>query len=325
MKRQGIIVFLLAALTLPLAAQQSAARARAQQQQKLLQVPRTSIIKNVNEVNVVFSAIDKRHRIVLGLKPSQIQVYDDGKPQTITRFYPEGDMPLRIALLLDTSTSITERWHFEQEAAIEFIESVLRQGTDKAMVVAFDSAIQIAQPFTSNEEKIAQAIHSLRPGGGTALYDAIYDTSAEKLMHDGHDLRNVIVLITDGDDDQSQYAATEALRMAQKAGAIVYTIGTDPTGSDPKDDEILKMFATDTGGRYFFPFQAPALGRAFASISYELRHQYVVAYDPDDFVANGAFHRVQVKILLKNISARTPPGYYATAAAPAAAGATSGG
>lgn len=320
MKTRGILLFLLAGLALPLAAQKSGAPKAPGRQ-----LPQTSIVKNVNEVNVVFSAIDKRHRIVLGLKPGQIQVYDDGKLQTITRFYPEGDMPLRIVLMLDTSTSISERWSFEQEAAIEFIESVLRQGTDKAMVVAFDSAIQVAQPFTSNEEKIARAIHSLRPGGGTALYDAIYDTSSEKLMDDGHDVRNVIVLITDGDDDQSRYAASEALRMAQRAGAIIYTIGTDPTGSDPQDDDILKMFATDTGGRYFFPFQAPDLGKAFTSISYELRHQYVVAYDPTDFVANGAFHRVKVKILLKNIDARNPPGYYAGAQAQAQTNAAPGG
>ncbi|MGH9536018.1 MAG: VWA domain-containing protein, partial [Terriglobales bacterium] len=305
MKPRLIPWLLLAALAAPAWAQ-SGARKRSQPPPQNL--PRTSIVQNVNEVNVVFSAIDSRHRIVLGLKPTQIEVFDDNKPQAITRFYAEGNLPLRIALLLDTSTSISDRWPFEQEAAIEFIESVLRQGTDKAMVVAFDSSIQVVQGFTSNEEAIARAIHSLRPGGGTALYDAIYETCHEKLMRDGHDMRNVIVLITDGDDDQSRYAATEALRMAQRAGAIMYTIGTDPTGSDPRDDKLLAMFAKDTGGRYFFPFQAPDLGKAFASISYELRHQYVVAYDPNDFVPNGAFHRVKIRILLKNIYARTQPG-----------------
>ncbi len=309
MQSRWLSLLLLAGLAQPglaQAAPRGAAKAAPQHA-----LPRANIVKNVNEVNVIFSAIDKRHRIVLGLKPSQVEVLDDNKPQAITRFYSEGDMPLRIALLLDTSTSISQRWPFEEAAAIEFIESVLRQGTDKAMVVAFDSSIQVVQGFTSNEEKIARAIHSLRPGGGTALYDAIYETCRQKLMHDGHNVRNVIVLITDGDDDQSRYAATEALRMAQRAGVIMYTIGTDPTDSDPRDDQLLEMFAKDTGGRYFFPFQAPDLGKAFASISYELRHQYVVAYDPDDFVPNGAFHRIKIKILLPNIYARTQPGYYA--------------
>lgn len=299
-----VVLFL---ASLPVAAQGTAAPPAPAQRQSP-----TTIVKNVNEVNIVFSALDKHHHIITGLRRDQVEVFDSKHPQVITRFLSEGDLPLRIALLIDTSTSVRGRFKFEQEAAIEFIESVLRQGTDKAMVVAFDSNFQVVQDFTDNEEALAQGINSLRAGGGTALYDAIYYTSRQKLFHDGSDLRNVMVVISDGDDDQSRYSASEALAMAQQAGAIIYTISTDQTGSDPEDDKLMKNFADATGGRSFFPFEAPELGHIFASITNELRHQYVVSYEPNDFIANGTFHPIEVKILVKNVIARTRRGYYAT-------------
>lgn len=272
----------------------------------------TSIVKNVNEVNVVFSAVDKHNRIITGLRQDQIKVLDANKQQAITHFFTEGDLPLRIALVIDTSTSVRGRFKFEQEAAIEFIESVLRQGTDQAMVVAFDSSIQVVQNFTGDEEALAKAINSLRAGGGTALYDAIYTTAHDKLLRDGNEIRNVMVVISDGDDDQSRYSASEALAMAQQAGAILYTISTDQTGSDPKDDQLMKEFADATGGRGFFPFEAPELGHIFAAITNELRHQYVVSYEPNDLVPNGSFHPIVVKISVKNVIARARRGYYAS-------------
>lgn len=271
----------------------------------------TTIVKNVNEVNVIFSAVDKHHRIVEGLRQNQVEVFDANHRQRITRFSTEGNMPLRIALLIDTSASVADRFKFEQEAAIEFIESVLRQGKDQAMVVAFDTSVQVYQPFTDDEESLAKAINSLRAGGGTAFNDAIYDTARDSLLRDGPDVRNVMVIISDGADDASQYSLSEALAEAQRAGAVIYAISTDQTNSDQTSDDLMRNLARETGGRSFFPFEAPELGHVFAQITDELRHQYVLSYDPDDFQPNGAFHPIAIKILVKNVQARARRGYYA--------------
>lgn len=305
------LAFVLALAVLPLAAQTAAAPPAQPSGSARPQKP-TTIVKNVNEVNIIFSAVDKHHHIVTGLRKNQIEIFDAKRPQAISRFYPEGNMPLRIALLIDMSTSVRGRFKFEQEAAIEFIESVLRQGTDKAMVVAFDSSIQVVQDFTDDEEALAKAINGLRAGGGTALNDAVYTTAHDKLLNDGPNVRNVMVVISDGDDDQSRWSHTEARNMALRADALIYTISTDQLGSDPNDDKLMKDYADSTGGLSFFPFEAPELGHIFASIANELRHQYVASYQPNDFVPNDSFHPVQVKILVKNVEARTRRGYFAT-------------
>ena len=271
-----------------------------------------TIVKNVNEVSIVFSAIDHRNRLITGLTKNMVQVYDDKHEQQITRFLTQGDLPLRVALLMDTSNSIRDRFHFEQEAAIDFFGAVLKKGRDQGMLVAFDSSLQVVRDFTDNENSLADAIRSLRPGGGTALYDAVYFTSHDKLMPGGNSVRKVIVIISDGADDQSRVSLQEAIEMAENAGAIVYCIGTEPTGSDPQSDDVLKKLADETGGRSFFPFEVSGLDKAFQSILFELRNQYIVSYQPNDFVADGSFHPVDVKVLLKNVKARARRGYYAT-------------
>lgn len=299
---------------LRLRAQQPPSTPPQQQQSQMPIKPGTpTIVKNVNEVSIVFSAVDTRHRLITGLQPSMVQVYDDKHEQKVTRFLTQGDLPLRVALLMDTSNSIRDRFKFEQQAAIDFFGAVIKKGRDEGMLVAFDSSLQVVNDFTDKEESLAQGIHSLRPGGGTALYDAVYFTAHDKMMPGGNSVRKVIVIISDGADDQSRVSLQEAVEMAENAGAIVYCIGTEPTGSDPQSDDVLRKLAEETGGRVFFPFDATGLDKAFASILFELRNQYIVSYQPNDFVADGSFHPVDVKILLKNVKARARRGYYATA------------
>ena len=273
-----------------------------------------TIVKNVNTVPLTFLALDRKGHFVPGLTASQVEILDNGEPQTIQRFDAQGNLPMRVVLLLDISNSIRTRWEFEQRAAIDFLQSVLTPGRDQAMVVGFDTTPHIAQPFTDNEPKLAQAIRGLNPGGGTALYDTIYLISHDYLgpgAPGGGEMRNVIVVISDGADDQSRYSRDEALGMAQDAGAVIYTIGTEPTRLDPTDDKVLERFAQQTGGRSFFPMRASDLGVAFRSIITDLRHQYVVSYSPNNFVPDGAFHTVQIKIHLKGVTARTRKGYFA--------------
>lgn len=273
-----------------------------------------TIVANVNTVPLTFLALDKKGHFVPGLTAPQVQIYDNGTLQKIQKFDSEGNLPLRIALLLDISNSIRDRWTFEQQAAIDFLQSVLVQGRDQAMVVGFDTTAHLTQGFTDNYEQLARAIRVLNPGGGTALYDAIYQVSHDDLgpaSAAGGGERNVIVIISDGADDQSRYSRDEALGMAQDAGAVIYTIGTEPTGLDPVNDKVLERFSEQTGGRSFFPIEAHDLGVAFQSILTDLRHQYVVAYSPNNFTPNGAFHTVAIKILEKGVIARTRKGYFA--------------
>ncbi|HXR97071.1 MAG TPA: VWA domain-containing protein [Terriglobales bacterium] len=281
----------------------------------------TLIVKNVNNVPLTFLALDKHNHFVSGLEASQIQIFDNQQPQRITHFDAQGNLPLRIVLLLDISNSITTRWAFEQRAATDFLQSVLVEGRDQAMVAGFDTSLHVAQPFTDNYEKLAAAIRSLNPSGGTALFDALFQTAHDDLgpgAPGSGDFRNVVVIISDGADDQSRYSREEALGMAEDAGAIIYTIGTEPTGSDAESDAVLKRLSSQTGGLSFFPIEAHDLGAAFQAITSDLRHQYVVTYDPNNFVPNGEFHTVEIKIAVKGVTARTRKGYFARpAAAPA--------
>src|SRR6185312_4746016 len=224
-----------------------------------------SFVKTVNTVPLVFLALDKHHHFVPGLNQSQIQVYDNNQLQKITKFDAEGNLPLRIALLLDISNSISTRWEFEQRAATDFLQSVLVEGRDQAMVVGFDTSTHLAQRFTDNYELLARAIDSMRPSGGTALYDAVYATAHNDFGPSSApgEVRNVIVIISDGADDQSRYSRDEALEAAEDAGAVVYTIGTEPTGLDPENDKVLQLYAEQTGGRSYFPMEARDLGTAF--------------------------------------------------------------
>lgn len=276
----------------------------------------TVIIKTVNTVPLVFLALDKHHHFVPGLQPNQIQIYDNNELQKVQRFDSEGNLPLRIALLLDISNSISTRWSFEQKAATDFLQSVLKEGRDQAMVAGFDTSTHVVQSFTDNYEKLAHAVTSLNPAGGTALYDALFQTAHDDFgpaATGPGEVRNVIVIISDGADDQSRYSRDEALGMAQDAGAVIYTIGTEPTGLDKESDNVLRLFADETGGRSYFPIEARDLGTAFLAISDDLRHQYVASYSPNNFVPNGQFHTVEIRVLEKGVVARTRKGYFARA------------
>lgn len=280
------------------------------------QAPPPTIVKNVNAVPLVFLALDKHNHFVPGLQASQVQIYDNNQLQQLEHFDAEGNLPLRIVLLLDISNSISSRWDFEQRAATDFLQSVLKEGRDEAMVAGFDTSLHIAQRFTDNYEELAHAIQSLNPSGGTALYDALYLTAHDDFgpgAGEPGEVRNVIVIISDGDDNQSRYSRDEALAMAQDAGAVIYTIGTEPTGADPTYDKILELFADQTGGSSYFPVEARDLGAAFEAIASDLRHQYVVTYSPNNFVPNGEFHTVQIRLLAKGLVARTRKGYFAKA------------
>jgi len=307
--------FFLAAMALCCAAvpaQQAVAPAA--QKPEVVEDPGTRIILDVTRVNMLFTVTDKKGRFVTDLVKDDFQVIENKKPQTIAEFTAETDLPLRLGILIDTSNSIRERFKFEQEAAISFIQSVVHQGHDKAMVVSFDTSAELVADLNDDIEKLESSIRGLRPGGGTALFDAIYFACRDKLSKDQprHKFRRAIVIVSDGDDNQSQYTRDQALEMAQKADVVIYAISTNVVRGETDGDKILKYLTAETGGQAFFPFKVEDLEQSFENIANELRHQYNVFYRPEPLNTDGKYHTVEMKVKgRRDLVVRCRKGYYA--------------
>jgi len=274
----------------------------------------TRIILEVNRVNMLFTVTDKKGKFITDLGKEDFQVTENKRPQTIQEFTAESDLPLRIAILIDTSNSIRDRFRFEQQAAVDFITSVIRPRQDKAMIVSFDSSAELVADLIDDPEKLAAAVRSLRPGGGTALYDALYFACRDKLQQDQprHKFRRAVIIVSDGDDNQSRVSRDQALEMAQKADAVIYCISTNISRIEADGDKVLKYLAVETGGQAFFPFKAEDLAQSFENIANELRHQYNVFYRPDPLKTDGLYHSVDLKVKgRKDLIVRARKGYYA--------------
>jgi VWFA-related protein len=274
----------------------------------------TVISLNVNLVNLLYTVTDKKGRFVTDLNQDDFEVYENKKLQKISQFSAESDLPLRLAILIDTSSSIRERFRFEQEAAIEFLNSVQKPHTDKAMLVSFDTQAELRSDLMETVSPVANAIRALRPGGGTALYDAIFFASRDRLGVDQprHKFRRAIVVLSDGDDNQSRYSRDQALELAQKNDVVIYGISTNITRNETPGDRVLKYFTLETGGRAFFPFKVEDLAQSFQDIANELRHQYSISYTPNPLVTDGLFHPIELKVKgRKDLVVRVRQGYYA--------------
>ena len=274
----------------------------------------TTIVKQVDEVNVVFTVTDKRGKFVNDLTKDDFHVIDDNKPaQSIRSFRSETNLPLRVALLVDASNSIRDRFKFEQEAAIEFLNQIIHQ-QDQAFVLGFDTTPEVTQNFTNNTEALSRGVRMLRPGGGTAMYDAIYYACRDEIMakdKSNIETRRAMILLSDGDDNQSRVSREEAVEMAQKAEVIIYTISTNSSGMRLKGDKVLEHFAEETGGRAFFPFKVQDVSDAFLQIQDELRSQYALSYKPANLEPNGKYHAIQILADNKKYKVRSRKGYYA--------------
>lgn len=275
----------------------------------------TKIRVGINEVNVVFTVTDKHGKRVTDLKEADFRIVDDSKPAVeIRSFHAETNLPLQVGLLIDASSSVRDRFKFEQESAIEFLNQTVRKRYDQAFVVGFDVTPEVTQDFTDDTEKLAQGVRALRPGGGTALYDALYYACRDKLLKEPQNgpTRRAIILLSDGEDNQSHVTREEAIEMAQRAEAIIYTISTNVSGTKGAGDKVLERMADATGGRAFFPFQIRDVTNAFAEIQEELRSQYAVSYKPADFKSDGHFRTIEIVASdRKNYRVRARRGYYA--------------
>ncbi|HET9410206.1 MAG TPA: VWA domain-containing protein [Candidatus Sulfotelmatobacter sp.] len=273
-----------------------------------------TIHKRVDEVNVLFIATDKRGKFVRDLNQNDFTILDDHKPpEAIVNFRRETDLPLDLGLLVDSSGSVNSRFTFEQDAATSFLQHTIRAGFDKAFVEGFNSHSQIVQDFTDNYPRLYWAVHKLHSGGGTALYDAIYRACKEKFLKDrpDHPVRKAIIIVSDGEDNQSEVSRAQAIEMAQRAEVIVYAISTDDSGLVLRGDRVLEQIADSTGGRAFFPFKMKDITRSFGAIEDELRSQYVVSYKPANFDADGRYRSIEISALKKDLQVRARKGYFA--------------
>jgi len=275
---------------------------------------RNRIVLDVARVNMLFTVSDKKGRFITDLTKDDFQIVEGRREQNILEFTAESDLPLRLGILVDSSNSIRERFRFQQDAAIEFISQVVRPRQDKAVIVSFDSAAELVADLTGDVDILSKAIRGLRPGGGTALFDAVFYACRDKLMQDQprHKFRRAMIILGDGDDNASRYTRDQALEMAQKADVVVYSISTNNTKIERDGDKVLKYFAEETGGITFFPFKAQDLSQSFENISNELRHQYNLLYRPDPLKTDGQYHKVDIKVKSRKLLVvRARKGYYA--------------
>jgi len=297
----------------------------------------TVIPIQVNLVDVLFTVLNRRNKLVPDLEQGDFKVFDENKPQDIRYFSKQTDLPLRIGMLLDTSNSIRDRIKFEQDASVSFLYSVLRRNKDEAFVMTFDDEPQVLQGFTSDTGALRDQITRTRAGGGTAIYDAIYDACANQLNHpprppgDQPDVvRRVMILISDGEDNLSTHTRSEAIELAQRTSVVIYTISTSTQWvslsetnpnktSDRKyhlteGDKILQDLADETGGRAFFPYHVDDLDQSFQDIGDELRNQYSIAYQPANYILDGRYHKIRVEVLEhKGYKVNARRGYFARA------------
>ena len=272
------------------------------------------ITLDVSRVNMLFTVSDKKGRFITDLTKDDFDVFESKKPQSIIEFSAESDLPLRLAILIDTSNSIRERFRFQQEAAVAFIDGTVRPRQDRALVVSFDTAAELVTDLTDNIGVLEKAVEGLRPGGGTSMYDAIFFACRDKLMQDQplYKFRRAMVILSDGEDNQSRNTRDQALEMAQKADVTIYTISTNITHIETEGDKVLRYFAAETGGQAFFPFKASDLNQSFENIANELRHQYNVFYRPEPLKTDGLYHAVDIRVKgRKDLIVRARKGYYA--------------
>jgi VWFA-related protein len=268
----------------------------------------------VNEVNLVFTVTDRGGHFVRDLKQQDFQLLDDRMPPAkVLHFTQQTNLPLRVGLLIDTSSSVHSRFGFEQRSGIDFLQQILRPREDLAFVMGFDSQADVTQAFTANVDKLATGINGMKSNGGTALYDALYKACRDEMLpiHANLALRKAIVLLSDGHDNQSRVYQSEAVKMCQRAETVVYTISTNVSPTKDKGDDVLAQISEETGGRTFVPLKEQDVAHAFYQISDELRSQYALEYRPADFKTNGEFRSIWLAATERKYHVRARKGYFA--------------
>jgi Ca-activated chloride channel homolog len=295
-----------------------------------------------NLTNIFFTAAYSNKRFVSNLRKEDIRVLEDGQPQEIFTFQQNTDLPLSIAILIDTSQSEERTLPDEKSAARAFLETVMRPTRDEAAIVSFTGDVTLEQGFTGNLDRLRRAIDRVEfvppsgyIGGGvvvggtppisdqnqmmagsTALWDAVWASSNDLLSISADNTRRAIILLTDGVDTISQVKMHEAIERAQKADALIYAIGIGDAYQGGVDTGSLRKIAEKTGGRAYFPRSENELRTAFDQIQRDLREQYLVAYSPSNKARDGSYRMIRIEVVdpelrKQNLKLNYRPGYFA--------------
>jgi VWFA-related protein len=275
-----------------------------------------TIRTNVNEVNLIFTVTDKHGKFIQNLQQRDFALLDNQRaPAQVFNFTQQTNLPLRVGIMIDASTSIRQRFEFEQSAAIQFLQQVVRPQSDLAFTMGFDVTPYVTQNYTNDQDKLEAGITKLRPGGGTALFDAVYTACRDQLLKAPSSqlgsVRKALIVISDGDDNQSRSYPDDAIKMCQRAETIIYAISTNVSPSRDRGDDVLKKMSEATGGIAFFPKRIEDMSGSFHDIEEELRSQYQLAYRPADFKLDGAFRSIYLVALDRRFMVRAKKGYFA--------------
>jgi Ca-activated chloride channel family protein len=275
------------------------------------------IRSGVELVSLNVTATDGQAKYVTDLTEEEFEVFEDGAKQKLT-FFSKTQQPISLALLLDTSASMDERMGVAQEAAVGFAKQLRKD--DQAQVIDFDSQVRVLADFTNDAVALEKAIRSTTPNGSTSLYNALYIALKElkrtKALPTTSDAirRQAIVLLSDGDDTSSLIEFDQVLDLAKRSEVVIYAIGLragEIQRREFKEAEfVLKQLAAETGGRAFFVTDARELAKIYQGIWDELSSQYAIAYSSANPKRDGAWRRIQVRLLRPNVTPRTKLGYY---------------
>ena len=269
----------------------------------------------VNEVSLIFTVNDKHGHYIANLKQNDFALLDNQRaPAKVNSFHQQINLPLRVGIVIDASTSIRSRFQFEQQSATDFLLQVLKARSDRAFVMGFDVTPTVTADWTNDPDALEAGINKLSPGGGTALYDAVYSACRDKLLGERgpEPVRKAMILISDGDDNQSRVYLPEAIKECERAETIIYAISTNWTPSRGVGDKVLTQLAEQTGGEVFFPPSVNGMATSFKDIEQELRSQYALVYTPADFKADGSYRSIYLYCFDRHYQVRAKKGYFAT-------------
>lgn len=297
---------------------------------------------DTNLTNIFFTAADKNKRFISDLKAEDIRIFEDGQAQDIFTFQQNIDLPLSLAILIDTSASEERTLPDEKEAARAFLENVLRPQKDEAAVVSFTGETTLEQGFTGSIDRLRRAIDHVEfippsgyIGGGvvvngtppisgtnqslagsTAIWDAVWASAEELMVQSAEHTRRAIILLTDGVDTSSRMKMHDAIERAQKADALIYAIGIGDRYTFNVNEGDLRKIADRTGGRAYFPKHERDLRDAFAQIQRDLREQYLVAYSPTNKTRDGSYRKIEIQVVnpalkQQNLKLNYRAGYFA--------------
>ena len=275
----------------------------------------STIHVSVNEVSLIFTVTDRHGHYIPNLNQSDFALLDDQKaPAKVNSFHQQINLPLRVGIVIDASTSIRSRFQFEQQSATEFLLQVLKARSDRAFVMGFDVTPTVETDWTNDQDALETGINKLRPGGGTALYDAVYTACRDKMLTERgpEPVRKAIILISDGDDNQSRVYLPEAIKECERAETIIYAISTNWTPSRGPGDKVLAELAEQTGGEVMFPPSVEEMATSFKDVEEALRSQYALIYTPADFKTDGSYRTIYLYCYDRRYSVRAKKGYFAT-------------